>query len=297
MNKEKTWTKYVKRRIEQNKNFNCAITGATGSGKSYAALSWAEELDASFSADRVVFTPREFMELMNKGNLKPGNVILFDEIGVAMNSKQHMTAVNRALNFCFQTYRHRNLTVFMTTPHLAFLDSTVRRLLHAHGVTTGINYKKKVSKLKLYSIEVDQQKGKLYRKYLRLKKNSRVMPITRVLFRYPSLELAQAYEEKKKAFTTALNKRLLGILEKAEEKELGKQKRIVLTDAQNLVLEGIKAGKNLRLIAREQGINTASVSVHKRALEKKGFTFKIVDANTSNSHYKVIEEPKGRVMS
>lgn len=289
--KEKVWTKYVHGRIAKNKNFNCALTGPTGSGKSYAALSWAEELDPAFTADRIVFTPSEFMHLLGEGKLKPGSVVLFDEIGVAMNSKQHMTAVNRALSFCFQTYRHRNLIVFMTTPHLAFLDSTVRRLLHTHGVTAGIDYRKQKSRLKLFSVEVDQYRGKLYRKYLRVKKGNRLLPITRVLFGLPSEKLVRDYEAKKTAFTTALNKRLLGMIERAEEKELGKEKTVVLTDQQRRVLDGLRSGMQVQRIAEAMAVSTTAVSKHKRALEKKGYAFKPATNAQGTTYFEVVEEP------
>ena len=68
-------TGYIKQRIKRNKNFLACITGPTGSGKTYSALRLAERLDSEFDASRIVFTPQEFIDLLNSGTLKKGSVI------------------------------------------------------------------------------------------------------------------------------------------------------------------------------------------------------------------------------
>lgn len=292
----KSWTRYVHRRLGRNQNFNCAITGPTGSGKSYAALAWALELDPSFDASRVVFTPKEFMDLVTRGALRPGSVILFDEIGVAMNSKRHMTAVNQALGFVFQTYRHRNLVVFLTTPHLAFLDSSVRRLLHAHAITRGIDYQARKARLKILSVEVDQDSGKVYKKYLRVKRGRQLLQLRRVLFDEPPATLASAYEARKSEFTNALNQRLRALVERSEEQELGKQKTVVLTDRQKAILDGIRAGASLTTIAGRLGLQQPDVSETKKQLEKKGYAFKMVRKTGEGTRFEVVATP-GREVS
>lgn len=271
--KKLLWSEYVLGRIKTNRNFICCCTGSTGSGKSYAMLAWAEELDPSFNIDRVVFTPKQFMELINSGKLEKGSVILFDEIGVALNSKEHMSIVNRALNFFMQTFRHRNWILLMTTPHIHFLDAGVRRLLHAHAETVGIDQRMKKSKLKIFSLSVGQYNAKIYRKYLRVLINKQLLPIQRVSFTLPSKHLQQTYEDKKSEFTTALNKRIEAQVLKLDNKELGKLKKPFLTDQQARVLEGFKAGKLGQQIAAEIGLTPNGVSVHKNALIKKGYKF------------------------
>jgi len=74
--------KYIKNRIKNNKNFLCTITGPTGSGKTWSALSIASLLDSEFNINRVIFRGRELMKLINEGDLKPGSVIIWDEAGV-----------------------------------------------------------------------------------------------------------------------------------------------------------------------------------------------------------------------
>lgn len=289
MSKDKPlmWSRYVLNRIKHNKNFIAVITGSTGSGKSYAALNWAEELDPSFNIDRVVFTPKQFMELINSETLEKGSVILFDEIGVAMNSKEHMSVVNRALNFFMQTFRHRNWILLMTTPHIQFLDAGVRRLLHSHAETVGIDQRMKKSKLKIFSLSVGQYNGKIYRKYLRVKINNRLLPIHRVNFSLPSKELQHAYEIKKLEFTKALNKRIHAQVTKQDEKELGKIHKPVLTEPQEKVLACLKKGMLQNDIARVLGLAVSTVTGHKQRLMKKGYRFIPVNEGGVLHHYTV----------
>ena len=287
--KKKSWTKYVHKRISANQNFICAVTGPTGSAKSYSALSWAEELQKDFSVDQIVFTPSEFMELVNSNKLKKGSVIMFDEIGVALNSKEHMSLVNKSLNFFMQTFRHRNWILLMTCPHLMFLDASVRRLMHAHAETVKIDRKKKKSFLKIFYCEVSQKDSKIYRKYLRAKKNGRLFPIKRVVFGLPSEHLIQAYERKKTDFTDALNHKIQVQIRRAEEEEYGVADTFVqLTDVQERVLEHLKSGLDLQKVGVVLGVTQQAVSNTKRLLMKKGYRFKQV-RDAAGLHYEVKE--------
>ena len=55
---------YIVQRIRNNKNFIVAVTGPTGSGKSYSVLRQGETLDPDFNADNVCFTATQFMNLI-----------------------------------------------------------------------------------------------------------------------------------------------------------------------------------------------------------------------------------------
>ena len=49
--KEKSWIRYIKQRIKQNKNFLGFISGPTGSAKSWSSLRIAEDLDKDFEIE------------------------------------------------------------------------------------------------------------------------------------------------------------------------------------------------------------------------------------------------------
>lgn len=295
------WTPYVLKRIKDNKSLNLACTGSTGSGKSYAMLAWAEEIMSAqgkvFDVKNVVFTPKEFMQRINSNELDKGDVILFDEIGVAINSRDFMSTVNKALNFCFMTNRHRNWIILMTTPHLANIDASVRRLLHGHAVTVGINQRKKESILKFFSLQVNQTTAKIYPKYLRVRLGGVYKQVRRVRFGLPSPELLKAYEDKKLAFTTALNKHLTQLIEHVEAQEMGvlKKKTVVLTPPQHQVLEKMREGIDLIHIAADLGVTPGNISHIKRAMEKKGYIFK-PNRNEKGIFYDIIEPESARVV-
>jgi len=44
-------------------------------------------LDPNFSADRIVFNGQELMNLINSDKLKKGSVVIFEEAGIGMSSK------------------------------------------------------------------------------------------------------------------------------------------------------------------------------------------------------------------
>ena len=146
--KEKFWVSYIKSRIKNNKNFLGFISGPTGSGKSWASLSIGEQLDPKFCIDRVVFSARDLMTLINSGTLKRGSVIIFEESGVEFNNKSWASRTNKVINYLLQTFRHKGFILIMNSPYMDFLDSGMRKLFHAELGTISINKKTGRCKLK-----------------------------------------------------------------------------------------------------------------------------------------------------
>ena len=198
--------KYIKNRIyKKNKNFLAIICGSTGSGKSTAALAIAEALDSNFNIDNVVFNVNEFMDLLNSAKLKKGAVIIWDEAGVGMPSREWYAISNKAINYVLQTFRHLNLVVLFTTPDFNFIDSQSRRLFHAYFETIGINYEEKINTLKLFLIQNNPKISKVYYKYARILTKEGIVTLNPITINLPTESLLNSYEEKKKEFTTWLN--------------------------------------------------------------------------------------------
>ena len=109
--KEALWVRYIHQRIKQNKNFLGFISGPTGSGKSWSSISIAEQLDPTFTDERIVFSGIELMKLINSDKLKKGSVIVFEEAGIGMSNKNWQSTINKMLNFLIQTFRHRNFVL------------------------------------------------------------------------------------------------------------------------------------------------------------------------------------------
>lgn len=240
---------YTQQRVRHNKNFLAAITGPTGSGKTYSALKLAELTDPNFSADQIVFTPKEFMNLLNSGNLKRGSVIVFEEAGVSMNNKNWQSIVNKMLQFVFQTFRHENYIVYFTAPHFNFIDKSTRELFHCFLQTQSIDRRRKLCKIKPLFIQLDQRSGNIYYKYLRVITPQGNAKMTKVLTGLASKDLIKEYETKKKKFTDALNKVVRKAIDEADPEEKKEAKTALPKEEQrrfnmmsNMRVQGLKWG-------------------------------------------------------
>ncbi len=216
---------YIESRIQHNKNYLCCITGPTGSGKTYSSLKLAEDLDPLFNADRVVFTPKEFINLLNNGNLKSGSVIVFDEAGVSLNNREWQSKSNNLIQYILQTFRHKNYIVIFTSPDFAFIDKASRKLFHSYMETNGIDFENKVCKIKPLMIQISQRTGDMYFKYLRMKaKGIGRAKITQIKIPLPSKELIKDYEVKKTKFTSALNEKIENEFNSEEKRDINKER-------------------------------------------------------------------------
>jgi DNA-binding CsgD family transcriptional regulator len=284
--------RYVKDRIEnKNKNFFIIFVGATGSGKSYSALRLAEMLDQTFNIDRVCFKAREFMNVINglvkkseEGEVIKGKVILWDEFGVEHNAREFMTISNRVINYFFQTSRHLNLIVIMTVPLLSFIDSATRKLSHGIAEMKGINSHDKTATVRIKMLQTNVMTGKEYPKYLRYRKKSKSFVSKNLKFHLPSKELTEAYEVRKKAFTTQLNKEIMNKLIKSDNEKNGQVKP--LTQNQENVAR-LLANNSVEDVANTLGITLTSVYGHKTNIEKKGVVFKPVWENKHIIRYDI----------
>jgi len=275
---------YIKDRIEnRNKNFVMLFVGATGSGKSYSALRLAEMLDSSFDIDRCCFKAKDFMNTVNslverseQGEKIKGKVIMWDEFGVEHNAREFMTISNRVINYFFQTSRHLNLIVIMTVPLLSFIDSATRKLMHGVAEMQGINTRDKTASVKVKMLQTNVMTGKEYPKYLRYRKKNRTFVSKKLKFKLPSKELLEAYELKKKEFTTGLNKDIMNKLLKSEAKENKQAKP--LSPMQEKVT-GLLKDNGVDRVAEILNLNIGTVYEHKKEAEKKGVIFKPIWEN------------------
>lgn len=218
--KEGLMVQYVRQRVNKNKNFLAAITGPTGSGKTYSALTLAEKIDFNFTKDNIVFTPEEFISLLNSDTLSKGSVIVFDEAGVTLNARQWQQSSNQMIQHVLQTFRHKNYIVIFTAPHFGFIDKASRELFHCYMETQRIDFTNKKCILKPLMIQVAQRSGKMYFKYLRV-----ILPklgkteLKEVSLPLPSKQLLIDYELKKNAFTQYLNEEIEEKMKKDNKEE------------------------------------------------------------------------------
>lgn len=269
--KEKYWITYIKQRIRNNLNFLGFVSGPTGSGKSYSSLRICEELDPEFTIERCVFGGLELMNLINSGVLKRGSAIVFEEIGVALSSKNWQSITNKMINYLLQTFRHRNFILIMNSPYMDFVDASTRKLFHAEMRTVGKDYKKQEVKLKPQLIQYNSRLQKFYFKRLKVVRPEGKVPIDIWRVAKPSEPLRKLYEIKKKQYTDRLNKKICDELEAIEQK--GKKHK-VLSEVQQETLDLLKEGLNTKQIAvmRDRGLRSVQESI--KQIKKKGYKLK-----------------------
>lgn len=218
---------------------NCALTGATGSGKSYLGLAlcetYAKMHDLEFDPKvQVISSLKELLQLITQENiekkLKVGTPILFDEPQTEANSRSWQSEVNQAFNSLISTFRNQRLVIFFALPYLEMLDKQSRLLFHGLFQVEGFDKQTKITFVKPRFIEYNKAKGDFYRKRLiieyaiegKLKRGRTLLGSWKVPL--ASKEVLEIYEEKKKKFTDDLNKKLLEKIELKEQSTQAKNK-------------------------------------------------------------------------
>jgi len=223
------------RLYKQNKNFLGVICGATGDGKSYSALQLCKSIDPSFNINRVAFTAKEFIDMLDSGTLKTGDAILWDEIGAGgLPAKTWWAITNRVINYVLQTFRTDNLCVIMTTPDLHYIDKDARKLTHAYMEALKVNIEEEFVTLKYLVVQNNPLLGKIYYKYPRVFINGRLTQIYRLQIAKPPEDLVRAYEQARAPFVKQLKNDAKTIIDETEKKK--NKEGLKLKDIVNHVL-------------------------------------------------------------
>jgi ABC-type dipeptide/oligopeptide/nickel transport system ATPase component len=131
----------IERRLEANRNIIVLLIGESGSGKSWAALRLAEQVDPGFNAKRrLVFTLDGLMALLNAPEaIQPGDVVVWDEAGIGASARQAMTKVNVIFSAIVESVRFRRFALLFTVPDLAMIDPNARRMCHLILESKGVD--------------------------------------------------------------------------------------------------------------------------------------------------------------
>jgi len=197
------------RLIKHNKNVLSAELGSTGSGKSYRDLRKMElwykyYFNKEVPTENICFGLGQVMEILSSGNLKKGEIILVEEAGVNLGSRDWQSKVSKMFNYVLQSFRSMNIGLFFNLPYLSMLDSQARHLLHYYAESSGVDYEKKTNESKPFFLQVAQATGKIYKHYPRVKVNGRTVKVNRFVYSLPSKYLIDAYEEKKDKYLKKL---------------------------------------------------------------------------------------------
>lgn len=284
--------KYMNRMMFNNRNYLAVITGATGSGKSYSCLRIAElwykfYFNKSFNPENICFSVADLVKRLDSGELKKGDLLIAEEIGVGANAKNFQSQTNKALQFILQSFRSLNIIVFFNVPHFSFFDKTARMLMHSHFQTLKIDKQKEICTLKPYFINVSQSTGKIYTKWLRIKKAGRTIKINRLNLSKPTEETIKEYEGMKDNFVRTLIKEMKITLAKKMEKETQLPE---LTRKQSIVYEHLMKGLRNKDIFEVTGISRSEISQLKKAIKKKGYVWNYTERDENIKKIKELEE-------
>ena len=142
------------RRIKDYKNVLILFQGEPGMGKSFCAIRLAQCIDPNFSIDNIVFTPKDFMQLINDGELKKGSIIIFDEAGVGINSSEWYSKQVILFNTVLQTFRQMQLIVLFTVPDIGYIETKSRKLIQLLCTVTERHTAEKLCVVKVERIKL-----------------------------------------------------------------------------------------------------------------------------------------------
>lgn len=215
----------VQDRIAHNKNALICVQGETGSGKSYLSLSLAEQLDPKFSIERVCFSYKEFMELVQVGRFEKGSVIVIDEAGALLFSRNFNTIINKTIAIILQTFRQDNLIVFFNVPSIKFVDKVARSLFHYYIEPVGINREENICYAKIkrvFNVQSQEDALTIFPRYI---EDDEVKIVSTINVKKPTAVLVHAYEQKKRDYRSGLVRTYLSEITDLEQAEQPKEEK------------------------------------------------------------------------
>jgi len=236
--------RYIGNRVlVNNLNFLCALTGATGKGKSWCALSIAEIYSKMFNIPfdpevHVIHSVKQMLELITRKDInqliRTGTILVFEELQVEGNARDWHSDRNRSLNRIISTFRDQRLIVLFTTPIMRFIDKQSRLLFHGEFEVEGFNRTTQITTVRPRFLEPKKHVDDFYRFMLRIvykvegKEKMQVSSLNTWLIPKASDNIIQVYEQKKKEFNTALNIQELKRQQLGESKEEGRDRNVDL---------------------------------------------------------------------
>jgi len=208
--------------LQPENGFLVAITGNRyyrfGVGKSYTALRLGELLDKYFTIEKVVFEPKDFKKAMKmiEDLGAPGQVVVLDEAGILVNSKNWHSFINRSIAAAMMTFRNLRGLAIAVTPALKLIDPDLRLMLHGYFECEKI-VKGRVPRVrvKFFRLSWSEFYDKYFRSYLRFwdKKNNRAILLKRMTVNLPSQELIEEYEKRVSKYKSKVREMVGGYLD------------------------------------------------------------------------------------
>ena len=211
--KEFSFSKHIAEIITgpHNQHVSATINGRTGSGKSNAALRLGSNIAQEvarikggdphdyFNINHVaIITNEEILTVMEIN--KRYAVIIVDDAGVGMGSRNWQKEENKLLNNILMTMRTDNTCLIVTVPNSFMIDKIPRNLSHWFLEMESANFKKGFTTAKIFKVRQQPRSGKIYHMY----PHFYGMKVTRTIFKRAPDDIIIPYETKRTAIATQL---------------------------------------------------------------------------------------------
>jgi len=267
------------RLLRNNKNVLGAELGPTGSGKSYRDLRkvelwYRDYLHRPFPPENICFGVHQIMKRLTSGELKKGDILIFEEAGANLGSLDFQNKVSKMFTYVLQSFRSMNIGIFFNLPYLSMLNKQARMLLHYSSESAGIDFEKNQNKCKIFFHQVNQGTGKIYKKYPKAIVKHKARQIKRFNWEIPAKELQSIYERNKTRYLSDMQEGFMATLKTLEDEEIAKLGRPILTDKQQTVYDLMIEGLNGTEIAKRLGKSPSTICDSQKAIKKKGYSVK-----------------------
>lgn len=281
----------TKKRLRLNLNLFCMFTGKLGGGKSWSAISFAQELDTNFDVDKqVVFDFRSCMNLINSDwfQAKKMKIVIWDEPQITISNRAWQSQMNKLVNYLVSTFRHQNIVLIMAAPYTDFLDSQTMKLLHWEFQCSSVDKKNKQCIVFPKYQQYNPYKKKTYPHPLYVIVNNKRVITRTWRINKPDDESTGIYEKNKVNFTSNLNKSIQNTLDDMEKipklKENNKLSSFydIFTTTKSATTQGFKVLEcwkvgifNHKEIAEKCNTKPSNISYIEKNLIKRGYNKEI----------------------
>jgi len=246
------------------------------SGKSYRDLRKAElwydyKFKRPYNPENICFGVDKVFERLNSGELQKGEILVCEEAGVNLGSLDFQNRVSKMFTYVLQSFRSMNIGIFFNLPYLSMLNKQARMLIHYSGESVSIDFQNETNKCKPFFHQVNQNTGKIYRKYPRVKYNGRVTKIKRFTFGLPSEELRQSYEIKKVQYLSTITKEFEDELTEINKKKIRGSERKEMSEKQLEVYNLACQGLTQKEMAKKLEKTIPAICVMLKTIKKHGY--------------------------
>lgn len=246
--------KWIKDRVKNNTSISIVIVGPRGFGKSYASLQTLLAVDPNPSIDSITFDGLEYLNRFNE--MGEGSVLILDDAGMAISSRDFKEEVNKIFGVVQQTGRYKLVVQIITVPHISFIDSQPRAmvdlLLEVSETEKGL--------FKIFKVKMADNNKKLTREPYQEKIGPNFVIYDSLKFPLPMdfyFQLsAEVYEDKKRLIMDKWREYQSKVLKAIKDK---KDMEILLIEQQEQVISLRKEGLSYRQIAERLGLTYSFV--------------------------------------